>query len=88
MEKRSTRSRDIGFELAISARDDGTLEAMYIRLRDGVVDHTQEVIPGILMADYDAKGELYGLEVLAPVRLSDLMASVSPPPNEPLSNAS
>lgn len=78
MEKMSTESRDIGFELAISARVDGTIEAMYIRLMDGVVDHTQELIPGILMADYDAQGELYGLEVLAPVKLSDLMARVSP----------
>jgi len=62
----------IGFELSVSARDDGTVEAVYIRLRDGKVAKTREIIEDVLLADYDPRGELLGVEILAPVKMSDL----------------
>lgn len=62
----------IGFELSISSRDDGTLEAVYIRFRDGEVERTKEIEEDVLVGDYDAQGNLLGIEILAPVRLADL----------------
>ena len=68
-----TQKRDIiGFELSVSARNDGTVEAVYIRLRDGKVAKTQEIIEDVLLADYGPRRELLGVEILAPVKLSDL----------------
>jgi uncharacterized protein YuzE len=66
----------VGFELSISGREDGTLEAAYIRLRKGKVHRTRELIEDTLMADYDGNGNLLGIELLAPVRLADLTKQV------------
>lgn len=66
----------IGFELSISARDDATVEAAYVKFRDDEVAKTREVIEGTLLADYAASGELIGIEILGPVRFSDLEALV------------
>jgi uncharacterized protein YuzE len=68
-----------GFETSVSARDDGTLEAMYIRFRQGKVAKTREIIEDVLLADYNARGELMGMEVLDAVRLSDLARLVEQP---------
>ena len=54
----------------MSARNDGTLEALYITLLDSKCAHTVEVIEDILLADYDKQDRLVGIEVLAPVKLS------------------
>jgi uncharacterized protein YuzE len=61
-----------GFELSASGREDGRLEAVYIRLRTGRAAKTREVIEDALLADFDARGQLIGVEILAPVKLSDL----------------
>ena len=58
--------------MSISARSDGTVEAIYILLRDERVFRTEEVRPDILLADYNRRGDLVGIEVLAPVKLSAL----------------
>ena len=68
MAKRSV----IGFELSVSARDDGTVEAVCIRLRDGKVARTREIIEDVLLADYGPRSELLGVEILAPVKMSGL----------------
>ena len=62
----------VGFELSISGRDDGTLEAAYIRLSRSKVAKTKEIVEDILLADYNASGDLIGIEILAPVKLSQL----------------
>jgi len=62
----------VGFELSVSARDDGTLEAVYIRFQEGKPSRTGEIIDDVLMADYGARGNLLGIEILAPVKLSDI----------------
>jgi len=64
--------RQLGFEISISGRNDGTLEAVYITVRDGKASKTSEVIEGIVLADYDSRGRLIGIEILAPVKLSKL----------------
>ena len=63
-------ARTEGFEISVSARDDATVQAMYVRLVDARVTRTVEIIPDELMADYSAAGKLVGIEVLAPVKLS------------------
>jgi uncharacterized protein YuzE len=62
----------LGFELSLSARNDGTLEVAYIRFRVGNIKRSREVIEDTLIADYDAHDKLLGVEILAPVKLSDL----------------
>ena len=73
----------IGFEISVSARDDGTLEAAYIRFKDGKVAHTQEVIEDVLLVDYDAKDDIIGIELLSTVKLSDLVRLVDQPRRAP-----
>ena len=69
----------IGFELSVSARNDGTLEAAYVRFRERKSKRTKEIIEDVLLADYDARGQLLGLEILAPVKISDLIRLVDAP---------
>lgn len=71
-------TKGIGFELSVSERDNGTLEAVYITLHDEPSVRTEEVVEDVLFADYNAAGELIGIEILAPVRLGDLTHLVEP----------
>ena len=66
-----------GFEISISARGDGTPEAVYIRFSRSRVARTKEIESDSLLADYDARQRLVGIEVLAPVRLSQLTQLVA-----------
>jgi uncharacterized protein YuzE len=59
-----------GFELSISAREDGTVEAVYIRFGRGKVAETKEVETDIVFAHYDARGHLLGIELLGPAKVS------------------
>jgi uncharacterized protein YuzE len=68
-----------GFELSLSGRGDGTLEAAYIRFLNGKVASTRELIENTLIADYDSRGRLIGIEVLAPVSLAILASHVAMP---------
>jgi uncharacterized protein YuzE len=67
------------FEVAISGRDDGTLEALYISVSSAKVSETREIKRNVVMADYDATGALIGIEILAPVKLSELARLVQEP---------
>lgn len=78
------RGKQVGFELSISARDDGTLEALYILLQDAKVARTEEIIEDIILADYDEDDCLIGIEVLAPVKLSQIAKLVEQPRRKPL----
>jgi uncharacterized protein YuzE len=62
----------IGFELSVNARNDGTLEAAYIQVSRASVARTREIVEDVLLADYDSRGRLVGIEILAPVKLSYL----------------
>ncbi len=74
-----------GFELSVSARDDGSLEAAYISLSDAKIAKTKAIIEDILLADYSSKGKLIGIEILAPVKISDLIGLVDKPRRDPFS---
>lgn len=58
-----------GFKLSISADADGALQAAYIRLRGNKIARTKEIVEDVVMADYDGRGQLVGIEILAPVSL-------------------
>lgn len=73
----------VGFEISVSGRDDGTLEAAYIRFREGKVTKTVEVIEDILLVDYARGGDLLGIEILAPVKISALTRLVEQPRRTP-----
>ena len=76
--------RPIGFEISISARDDGTLEALYIRLSTNKIAKTKEVLgQDEVFADYDSSGKLVGIEILSPVRLTKLVQLVDAPRRKP-----
>jgi len=74
----------LGFELSVSGRDDGTVEALYITLSEKKVIKTREVIPDVLLVDYDSGGDVVGIEILAPVKISDVTRLVDPPRRRPL----
>lgn len=44
----------------------GAPVAAYLRIRVGAVAQTKEVSEGVAFADYDAAGDLLGVELLAP----------------------
>ena len=68
------RSRNgSAFEISVSGRGDGAIEGAYIRLREAKVARTREVAGDALLADYDARGNLIGIEILAPVRISQVV---------------
>ena len=70
----------VGFEISISANSEGTIEAIYITLSSGgKVAKTQEIDGDALLADYDSHGTLIGIEILAPVRISELAKLVEKP---------
>jgi hypothetical protein len=59
-------------ELSINARPDGTLEAAYVQVSEKAVASTRELIRSVLVVDFDADGELVGVEFLAPVKVADV----------------
>jgi uncharacterized protein YuzE len=72
-------NQSTGFELSVSADEDGTLETMYIRFRNGKIKRTSEVIEDTVIADYDEHDNLVGIEILGPVKLSELAKLVEQP---------
>jgi uncharacterized protein YuzE len=65
-----------GFEISTSARDDGTIEAVYIYFAHRPVAKTREIKGDVLLADFDEQGIMIGLEILAPVKFSEIIALV------------
>ena len=69
------------FKVSVSTDEDsGRLLAVYIRVREGQVEETVEVDEDRAFADYDAAGQLLGVELLAPcsVQVLDNLAAKEP----------
>ena len=62
-----------GLGLRVNAREDGTLEAAYIRISENQVDRTEELIESVLLLDYDHDGRVVGIEILAPVKVAQVV---------------
>lgn len=73
----SASRQSAGFGLNVHAREDGTLEAAYVRLSPHQVARTEELIESALLVDYDDEDTLVGIEILAPVSLSQIEAIAS-----------
>lgn len=61
------------FDMSVNAREDGTLEAAYIRISHNQVARTEELVESVLLLDMDHDNELVGIEILAPVNVSQVM---------------
>ena len=58
-------------------QDTGEVLAVSFRFRAGKVDETREFDDGNILADYDADGNLLGIEVLGPCRIQILTERVA-----------
>ncbi len=66
------------FRLEVSYHEaTGEPVAAYLRVREGKVAETKEVIEGIAFADYGADGFLLGIELLAPCQAEQLVGVLS-----------
>jgi uncharacterized protein YuzE len=71
------------FKISVSTDEDtGKLLAVYIRIREGQVEDTLEVDEDRAFADYDAAGQLLGVELLAPCKVEALNNLVEREPAE------
>lgn len=61
-----------GFEISIHAREDGSLLAAYIQLRDGSSVRTETVLKNVLLLDRDEANKVIGIEILSPVPIETL----------------
>jgi uncharacterized protein YuzE len=68
------------FRLEASFNERGEPVAAYLRIREGKVAQTKEVSEGVAFADYDADGQLLGIELLAEcsVEVLDRLAAQEP----------
>ncbi len=63
----------LDFEFDVSVTTDkatGRVMAAYLKVRGGKVAKTVELEEGTALADYDSRGRLLGVELLAPCRLA------------------
>lgn len=65
-------SKQATFELSVNSRSDGTLESAYIQLSKAKTVRTEELIESVLIVDYGRSGVLVGIEILAPVKISQV----------------
>ena len=55
--------------MLIRAGKDGGIQAVYITVRNNKVAKTKEIVEDTLLADYDRRGRLVGIEILGPVKI-------------------
>jgi uncharacterized protein YuzE len=66
------------FEISTTIGPHGRIDLAYIRLSDNPVARTIEIDADRLLADYDAHDKLVGIEILAPFKIVELSAVLSP----------
>ena len=64
------------FEISLTGGPDGRLRAAYVHVRKAKVARTKEVVEDTLLADYDSRGRLVGIEILGPVKIHVLVQLV------------
>jgi uncharacterized protein YuzE len=60
------------FQISLTGGPDGRLRAAYIHVRKAKVARTKEVVADTLLADYDSRDRLVGIEILGPVSIQVL----------------
>lgn len=71
------------YAFAISIETDertGDVMAVYLKFRNGKAARSEELVEGSAFANYDAKGELIGVELLAPCEVDVLTRLSKQPP--------
>ncbi len=68
-----SKKRAISFEASICGRDDGAIEAIYIKILPDKVSRTVEISGDRLLADYNNEEKLVGIEILAPATIAQLV---------------
>ncbi len=63
------RQKKIHFQVTMTGGDDGRVQAVYVYLRKATVAKTKEVVKDTVMADYDSRGRLVGIEILGPAEI-------------------
>ena len=67
------RAPKFSFHVNVETHDQtGEVLAVYLQIRKGKASTTREYADGNLFADYDKRGELLGIEMLAPCRAAVL----------------
>jgi uncharacterized protein YuzE len=66
------KKNTVNFELSISGRDDGSIEAIYVAILRDEVSKTIKVVEDQLLVDYNKDDKIVGIEVLAPVKIAQL----------------
>lgn len=69
---------NIQVEISITQTPLGVLEAAYVRLSEGPVAETREVLADALLADYESGGRLVGIEILSPVPFAAIEGLLGP----------
>jgi len=64
--------KKIHFQITLTGGDDGKLRAVYIYLRKATVARTKEIVKDTVVADYDSRGTLVGIEILGPAKIQVL----------------
>ncbi len=62
-----------GFGLTVSAREDGSLRVAYVQISANQVARTEELVESTLLIDVDHDGKAVGIEILAPVRMDEIL---------------
>ena len=73
-----SQDESIGFEISTSGDEDGEIESAYIYLSHNPVARSRTHKAEVLMADYDAAGDIVGIEIVGPVRIADLVKLAEP----------
>ena len=73
------RKAKIQFEISLTAGPDGRLVAGYIHLRKAKAARTKVIVEDTVLADYDSRGNLIGIEILGPVKIQILTRLVDSP---------
>lgn len=73
-----TTRRQTIFEINLTGDpSDGRLRAAYIHVRKTKATRTKEVVKDTVLADYDYRGRLVGIEILGPCKIQVLLKLVS-----------
>lgn len=74
----------LGFQIAISGRMDGSIQAIYLAVSANKIARTDEIMENGMLVDYDRNGRIVGVEILAPVRIRDVTGLVDVRTRAPL----
>lgn len=67
------RQKATYFQITVTGGDDGQVEAVYVYFRNTKVVKTREVVEDTVLAHYDSRRNLVGIEILGPAEIRVLV---------------